>query len=325
MALFHLFPYHLVDKGSKIILAGCGEVGRCFAEQISENNYAEIVAISDRNYQKCEPVCEIDVVPPQKIALYQCDKIVIAVGDDNKNSVISDLISQGISNEKIISGSYPHHCITPIETTDALIIRDVFKAIGIEKPSYIDVGACHPHMSSNTMPFYLMGSRGINIEPDEALRDEFALHRPEDINLFVGIAVAEGIGAFYKCSANPYLSTFSEQAIKWSEEHWNAEYDDGVTSVPLMTLNRVVDEYCGGIFPDFLDIDIEGMDAEVLRSCDFSESSPMLILVEGIISVFNQILMNKECEGGGYTPYCRISCNTVYLRNDIYKRVLSLD
>ncbi|MDE6432904.1 MAG: FkbM family methyltransferase [Lachnospiraceae bacterium] len=321
MSFFHLFPYSSVDKGSTIILAGAGEVGYCFAEQILKNKYCKIKAITDRNHKNIGCVCGIQVVSLEEAIEYQYDKIVVAVGAEKKSSVLADLEKLGIDKEKIVTGKFPCYRLT-LETAEAIIIKSVFDSIGISKPSYIDVGACHPHMSSNTMLFYTNGSRGINIEPDVSLKEEFAHYRPEDVNLFVGIAAEKGTGTFYKCE-NPYLSSFSATAVKWSEKYWKASYVDSI-SVPLMTLNDVVDEYCNGTFPDFIDVDIEGMDAEVMRTLNLTASSPKVICVEGDASVFNGILMDKPCEAGGYLPYCHVTGNTIYLRKDIYKQVLKV-
>lgn len=198
----------------------------------------------------------------------------------------------------------------------------MFDILGIKKPSYIDAGACHPHLSSDTMFFYTNGSRGINIEPNILLKDEFDEYRPDDINLFVGLADEPGEMTLY-LSNSPYLNTFKKDVIKWHEEHFNAVFESEV-KVRVTTLNNIVDEYAGGEFPDFLDIDIEGMDEIVLRNANFSESSPKLICTEGFMPAFNKFLMNKKCEGDGYMPYCRISSNSIYLRKDVYKKVVSV-
>jgi hypothetical protein len=52
---------------------------------------------------------------------------------------------------------------------DDLAVLNIFKRLGIERPSYLDVGAYHPFDLSNTALLYERGSRGINVEPNEAL------------------------------------------------------------------------------------------------------------------------------------------------------------
>lgn len=317
---FYLFPYSQVDKGSRIILAGPGKVGRSFAAQLLENKYCEIVAVTGRKTHPHQPVNGIEVVPHEAILSLEYDKVVVSAEERGvKDSILSELKALGVEECKIIASQF--YCTEwDIATTEALVIKAVFDLIGIPKPSYIDVGACHPHRSSNTMLFYMNGSRGINIEPNQELKDEFYQYRPEDINLFVGVGTGRGEGIFYK-SDNPFVSTFLPSRMGPSQKMWGVTYEGG-ESVPLMTLNDIVDEYCDGIFPDFIDVDIEGMDAEVLRCMDVSVSSPKLICMEGQAA---DILAQKKCRetGGGYVPYCRITCNTIYLREDIYKQVFS--
>ena len=189
-------------------------------------------------------------------------------------------------------------------------------------PSYIDAGVCHPRIRSNTMAFYETGSRGINIDANAELKDVLYRYRPEDINLIVGLAKQPGELTFYR-SNNLALNTFSEEAMKWHRIVSNATFEPQ-GKIKVTTLNHIVCEYANGEFPDFLDIDIEGMDAEVLESADFSQSSPKLILAELHPATANKILRDKKCEGDGYAPYCRLGCNTIYLRKDVYKKVVGL-
>jgi hypothetical protein len=55
------------------------------------------------------------------------------------------------------------------QTGEDLIVEFIFNDIGVDYPSYIDIGAHHPYYLNNTQIFYLKGCRGINIEPDPSL------------------------------------------------------------------------------------------------------------------------------------------------------------
>lgn len=321
MSAMWMFPYELVNKNDRVILYGGGKVGKSFVKQIDNNHFCNIVAIADKNYKNLKQVMGINVIPPQEIVNYEYDNVVISVAN-GKDDIAKGLKSLGIDGNKIILSDFLCFGDECAETAETQIIRTVFDALGIKTPSYIDAGACHPHLSSNTMAFYENGSRGINIEANISLKNEFEIYRPEDINLFVGLAKEPGEMMFYKADS-PYLNTFSSEAMKWHEKHFNAKYEPGI-KIEVTTLNDIVEKYAGGVFPDFLDIDIEGMDEEVLRYVDFSNSSPLLICTEGFMPTFNKFLINKKCEGDGYMPYCRVESNSIYLRKDIYKKVLSL-
>ena len=64
------------------------------------------------------------------------------------------------------------------QSGEDLIALQIFRSLGIKKPSYMDVGAFHPYRTSNTALLNLSGCRGINIEPNPAQFPEFIRERP---------------------------------------------------------------------------------------------------------------------------------------------------
>ena len=48
----------------------------------------------------------------------------------------------------------------------------------------------------------------------------------------------------------------------------------------IRTVSSVLSESFGGLFPDFLTLDAEGMDLQILRSIDFDKQWPKIICVE---------------------------------------------
>src|SRR5258705_5903293 len=79
------------------------------------------------------------------------------------------------------------------QSGEDLIIKFIFNALGIDKPSYIAIGAHHPYFLNNTAIFYESGSRGINIEPNDENIILFNRYRKQDINLNIGIAQETGL------------------------------------------------------------------------------------------------------------------------------------
>lgn len=161
------------------------------------------------------------------------------------------------------------------------IVWFIFRALGIDKPSYIDIGAHDPIYASNTALLYENGSRGINIEPNPILFKRFLKKRSCDVNLNIGIANTTGVMDFYEMSG-PALSTFSKEEA----ERMTREYDNlsivRTFPVEVKTVAEVIENYAHGVFPDFLSIDIEGLDEMVLRSIDFKKGKPKVICVETI-------------------------------------------
>lgn len=104
-----------------------------------------------------------------------------------------------------------HARISYSQTGEDLIVESVFTALGIPRPSYLDIGAHDPVYLSNTYIFYRKGCRGVCVEADTALHRKIARKRPGDVCLNIGIgASGEGTAPFYIMSS-PTLNTFSRE------------------------------------------------------------------------------------------------------------------
>ncbi len=232
-----------------------------------------------------------------------------------------DYIKRGIKGH-LCFPSKEFYQISYSQCGEDLIVKFIFNCLGIEKPSYIDIGAHDPEYINNTAIFYLNGSRGINIEPDPTLLQKFLSKRKRDINLNIGIANTVGKIDFYFMS-NPTLNTFSK-----SEADKCAELEYFITSVEKInvdTLSNTIQTYWDGKFPDFLSLDVEGLDETILRSINYDENFPIVICVETIsFSENGNGIKNKSIveflEGKGYLVYADTYINTIFVRRDRWIR-----
>ncbi len=142
---------------------------------------------------------------------------------------------------------------------------------------YVDVGAYDPYRFSNTMRFYLRGWRGINIEPDTERWSAFRKIRARDVNLNIGIAPKKGNLTYYRIDP-PTLSTFeSRQATAYEKQGFGLL---GKVKVPVLPLRDVFQRYAQNRIIDFLSIDVEGMEMQVLESNDWEVFRPYVICIE---------------------------------------------
>ncbi len=149
----------------------------------------------------------------------------------------------------------------------------------IKNGFYVDVGANDPVDDSVTMKFYEKGWHGINIEPNQYLHARLQMLRKRDINLRIGIADKPG-KLMLRQYTNHGLSTFSKEQQKEYvgkvSDKTNA-YDD--VEVPVSTLNHVFQENNVSKV-DFLKVDVEGFEYEVLKGLDWGRYHPTLVCVE---------------------------------------------
>lgn len=190
----------------------------------------------------------------------------------------------------------------------------IFARLGINHPTYLDIGAHHPNYLSNTALFYKLGARGINIEPDPLLHSAFLKHRPEDVNLNIGISSSPGVLKFYRMQDSS-LSTFSESEAR----RISAEYGIRIIQtfdVEVKAIDNVLrsQQFC----PDFLTIDVEGLDIEILNSYDFDSYRPAVICAETIsFSLHGDGHKNRELwklmAQKGYWAYADTYINTIFV------------
>ena len=155
--------------------------------------------------------------------------------------------------------------------------------LGIERPTYMDVGAHHPVLNNNTFYFYERGSRGVLVEPNPALHGVLEQVRPRDVLVRAGIGFAAQAEAdFYIIggSEDAQLNTFSPQQAEALVTRSNGRYRiERVMKIPLLGVNELMRKHWNGP-PNLLSLDTEGLDLAILRSLDFERLRPDVVCVE---------------------------------------------
>jgi len=156
-----------------------------------------------------------------------------------------------------------------------LIIDSYFK--NKLKGSYVDIGAYDPNDLSNTKKFYLRGWSGINIDPNLSAIEIFNQERDRDVNLNIGISLIEGKEIFYEMNYKT-LSTFSSNDAIQSTSTFKGAKIINSYEVDCKKLSTILDDY--KINVDFLSIDVEGYELQVLNSNNWQKHRPELIIIE---------------------------------------------
>jgi len=174
----------------------------------------------------------------------------------------------------VASDAFEEEMISYAQNAEDVLLRRVFPH---ERDGfYVDVGAHHPVHDSITNHFYQRGWRGINVEPIPAMHRLLRDARPRDVNLNIGLSNARGSSTFYESLTHPALSTFVESNAR-------RHMDEGETFreviVETSTLAAVCAEHAAAEI-DFLSIDVEGLERQVLAGADFERWRPRVIVIE---------------------------------------------
>ena len=201
-----------------------------------------------------------------------------------------------------------------------VIVRTLLEAAGIRRATYLDIGAYLPAFSNNTYLLYRDGGRGVLIEPNVDLIGRLEAGRPLDRVLNVGIGVGSGAGAgaeadYYRMSLEQW-NTFDRAEAERAEATTGGRVSiREVVRMRLVSIDAILAEYFPGAAPDFLSIDVEGLDLAILRTLDFGRFRPRVICAETLVRQTSR--MNPEVADflatQGYRPRAMTFANTIFV------------
>lgn len=147
----------------------------------------------------------------------------------------------------------------------------------VENGCYVDVGAAHPVLDSNTFALYEKGWRGIAVEP-LAYGEYWNEERIEDVFVSCALGAKPGETTFHIYRDALQISTGSSATVG----HWRGggKAPDEAITVPVVTLDSLLDEHLGGRALHLLAIDVEGMEKDVLEGLDLRKYRPWVVVVE---------------------------------------------
>src|SRR5262245_37512953 len=144
--------------------------------------------------------------------------------------------------------------------------------------TYVDVGGGHPVADNVSFWFYLKGWRGLIVEPQQSLADLYAHVRPRDHAVSCLAGRAEGEADFPAVAKlHGFSTTVREHAAGASQ--FGAEYT--TVTKPIRTLAKLCAE-AGLTRIDFLKIDVEGAEADVIAGMDLKRWRPRVVLIEAV-------------------------------------------
>ena len=171
---------------------------------------------------------------------------------------------------------------------------------------YVDIGAFDPTKGSNTKIFYDYGWSGINIDANPSSIQKFNKYRTRDTNINIGISESASIKPFYFFGRNDGINSFSESFINKNGQKNNVKK---ILKIETKKLSSILDLYLpSSKVIDFMDIDAEGLDFEVIKSNDWEKFRPKILLVELDAKNFDNISnhkISKYLSVKNYEPFYR--------------------
>ena len=150
-----------------------------------------------------------------------------------------------------------------------------------KKGFYIDIGAYHPFKGSLTKKLYDKGWRGINIDISKISIDLFNISRPKDLNINCAIGAINSDIFYYENSPINQQNSL----IKKNDRQKKIQ-------IKSFKLNEVLsNNNIRNV--DYINIDTEGTEMDILKSINFSEINPILLTIEDN-EIFTNFDLKKE-------------------------------
>ena len=179
-----------------------------------------------------------------------------------------------------------HSKLSYSQCGEDLIIDFLISQLKISNFKYLDIGAHHPTYISNTFLFYEKGYSGVCIEPDPFLFKTIAKRRSKDKCLNIGVGLNNISSAPFYIMTEKTLNTFSkEEADKYAS--YGKQKIEQIIDLPLIRINDIIKNYFTSV-PDFISLDVEGMDLAILTDFNFTLYRPKVWCIETLTYTENK-------------------------------------
>jgi FkbM family methyltransferase len=249
--------------------------------------------------------------------IYGCPTAMDLMNEDNaisgKAGTAFDRATLAASPRVTPDGSSLPPMVSYAQNFEDVMLRRALQ--DVESGFYVDIGAADPDADSVTRWFYEQGWRGINVEPDSQYFGRLAERRLEDKNLQCVIGAVNANILFNIADRGGWSTGSAERMAEITNLR-------GVATKPILapaiTLDQLLILSCGRVI-DFLKIDAEGMEDDILCNTSFTSYRPRIIVVEATL-LDSQIPSHKVWEpkliSKGYKFSWFDGVNRFYVRHE---------
>jgi hypothetical protein len=159
------------------------------------------------------------------------------------------------------------------ETGEDAILFDIFKNSGGQ---FLDIGAAHPVVGSNTYGLYRRGWTGTGVDLLAEFAPLWKVMRSRDSFLIGAVTSEKGEIEFAKFT-NKLLSTIDQNVIKFHKKR-GVKYETSI--IKTLSIDDLLPTSLSSSENFVLNIDVEGAEYKVLELINFTTQRPKVICIE---------------------------------------------
>ena len=195
-------------------------------------------------------------------------------------------------------------CTTLAVGREQELVRNFFG--GARSGFFVEVGANRPRELSQTWHLEQLGWTGILVEPQPELAGDLCRARSAKV-FAVACSSPENAGRRMQLHvAGPWSALDRDRMTPGAQP-------ERIIEVPVRTLDDILFEARAPVGFDFLSIDVEGHELEVLSGFDFARWRPRLVLLEDFVGNLSK---HRFLRAAGYRLVRRFDNNGWYIPAD---------
>ena len=184
----------------------------------------------------------------------------------------------------------------------------------LKKGFYFDIGSYHPIKYSNTCLLHKQGWKGVNIDANQTSIDLFNIARPKDKNICAALSDTSDYANYFIDHSLAPVNTLDEKMYKKMKSTFFKKTK--IKKIKTLKLDDLNQNLTILNKTDFLNLDIEGFDLQVLKQIDLKRSKIELAAIE---THYPEGDKTKDCDAifsylddNFYTVYKRVGPTTLF-------------
>ena len=192
------------------------------------------------------------------------------------------------------------------------------------KGFYVDIGAYHPLDGSNTYKFYRKGASGVAVDVGSQKKLLFNLLRRRDIFINAAVVPDSFSEKFILFNIDGYGKK-TDSAVGYGIDKSKLISDHNVQKVKAISISELLEfsfstNQFKGTSWSILNIDIEGLDEDVIKSINFEKYAFDVVCIEVFprdpwnkVNEYLNSFVNQTMETGGYSLQSICGPTLIYL------------
>jgi len=196
-----------------------------------------------------------------------------------------------------------------------------------EQCTYLDLGANKPVEMSNTYFFYEQGARGVLLEANPLLIPALKQQRSGDVILNQAVSDKAGETVLFHILNLDGLSRIGDVSEILAENP-AAKLEQSI-EIRTTCYNDIIRNYFASHAPVILNLDIEGLEMQILQSMDLEQFRPLFIIIEMIpysrklTAGIKDAELLQFLESRHYIEYAFTGINSVFIDQYQYQTLTS--